>query len=72
MNADLIETIEARPDTTITLVNKHRYVVQDTVREVVDEIVQFRARIAHAVGAQGDHAAGARTLVTVEDEEQAA
>lgn len=72
VNADLVETIEACPDTTITLVNKHRYVVQDTVAEVVDEIVAFRARIAGAIDAQGDHAAGARMMPVITDQEQAA
>lgn len=73
VNADLIETLEARPDTTITLVNKHRYVVEDTIEQVIDRITDFRARVAAAVRADADHAAGARTLaVTVQHEERAA
>jgi len=72
VNADLIETVEARPDTVVTLVNKHRYVVEDSVDAVVDRIVAYRARIADAVGAAHDHASGARSLAAVEAEEQAA
>lgn len=72
VNADLIETIEARPDTIVTLVNKHRYVVEDSVEDVVTRIVAFRARVAAAAGAHHDHAAGARTLVAMHDEERAA
>jgi flagellar protein FlbD len=74
VNADLIETIEARPDTTITLVNKHRYVVQDAVSDVVERVIGFRARVAHAAGNDSDHVAGARAFAAIEDqnEEQAA
>ena len=72
VNPDLIETIEACPDTIVTLVNKHRYVVEDTVSDVIERIVEFRARIAHATGNTGDHAAGARVLQVNAEEEQAA
>lgn len=73
VNADLIETLESRPDTTITLVNKHRYLVEDTVEQVIERITDFRARVAAAVRADADHAAGARGFaVTVQHEERAA
>jgi flagellar protein FlbD len=72
VNPDLIETIESVPDTVVTLVNKHRYIVEDDVSDVIQRIVEFRARIAHAAGAAGDHAAGARVLNLNADEEQAA
>lgn len=70
VNADLIETIEARPDTTVTLVNKHRYVVEDTVAEVVERVIEFRARVAAAAGASGDHAAGARIVPVMSELEE--
>ena len=70
VNPDLIEVVEARPDTTVTLVNKHRYVVEDTVEQVIDRIIGFRARVAAAAGAHGDHPAGARSLASVEDHDQ--
>jgi flagellar protein FlbD len=73
VNPDLIEMVEACPDTTITLVNKHRYVVEDTVEAVVERIVAFRTRIAAAAGSSGDWAAGARIVPVIEtDQEQAA
>lgn len=74
INPDLIEVVEACPDTVITLVNKHRYLVAEPVEEVVEKIVAFRARIAASIGAWGDSAAGARTMqvLAVHDEEQAA
>ncbi len=74
VNPDLIETVEARPDTTITTVNKHHYVVADSVDDVIDRIIAFRARVAAATGTQSDHPAGARSLAAFDDHagEQAA
>lgn len=74
VNPDLIEIIEARPDTTVTLVNKHRYVVEDGVDTIVDRIVAYRARIADATSTSDDHTAGVRTLAATDshDREQAA
>ncbi len=44
LNADLIETIEATPDTVISLVTGKKYVVREKVAEVIDRIVEFRRR----------------------------
>lgn len=45
INADLIERIEITPDTVVSLVDGTKYVVADTVDEVVERIIAFRARI---------------------------
>lgn len=45
INADLIETIEAAPDTIITLVDARRVVVREAPAEVVDRIRSFRAAL---------------------------
>jgi flagellar protein FlbD len=42
INADIIKTIEANPDTVITLYNEEKYVVKDKVQDIVDKIVAFR------------------------------
>lgn len=42
VNADLIETVEATPDTVVTLTNGHKYVVQDTVAELTRQVIKFR------------------------------
>lgn len=46
MNTDLIETIEACPDTTITLLTKRKFVVANSLEDVIDQIVAFRQRCA--------------------------
>jgi flagellar protein FlbD len=45
VNADLIERVEATPDTVICLIDGTRYVVRERPTEVVSRIVAFRARI---------------------------
>jgi flagellar protein FlbD len=45
LNSDLIERAEATPDTVLTLVDGTKYVVQESVEEVIDEVRNFRASI---------------------------
>lgn len=45
LNDDLIEAIEATPDTVLSLKDGRRLVVQETPDEVVDAIRLFRASI---------------------------
>lgn len=45
LNADLVESIEANPDTVVTLVDGRRIVVADTPEEVAERIIEFRASI---------------------------
>jgi len=45
VNPDLIERIEAAPDTTLVLVDGQSYLVTETMDEVVDLIARYRARV---------------------------
>ncbi len=45
VNADLIETVEATPDTIVTLVDGTRYVVEESPTELVDRIKTYRAAV---------------------------
>ncbi|WP_286847904.1 MULTISPECIES: flagellar FlbD family protein [Aminobacterium] len=45
LNGDLIETVETTPDTVIKLINNHRYVVRESVEDVVELVVAYRSRI---------------------------
>ena len=45
LNADLVESIEATPDTVLTLVDGRRIVVADSPEEVAERIIEFRASI---------------------------
>ena len=44
LNASLIETVEANPDTVVTLVNGHRYVVQESPAEIVKRAVAYQEK----------------------------
>ena len=48
LNADLIESIEATPDTVITLVDGKRLVVADSGPEIADRIRRFRGAVLAA------------------------
>jgi flagellar protein FlbD len=42
LNSEQIETVEETPDTVITLLNGHKYVVREGTREVISLIEAFR------------------------------
>lgn len=42
INEDHIEMMESNPDTVITLVNGHRYVVAESAEEILARIQLFR------------------------------
>lgn len=44
LNAELIETVEAAPDTHIMLTNGHRYVVSESALAVADLALRCRQR----------------------------
>lgn len=41
INADMIRTIEEKPDTIITLVNGDHFVIRETMREVVGRVIEY-------------------------------
>jgi flagellar protein FlbD len=51
LNADLIETVEATPDTVVTLNSQKKLVVRESPAELLDGIVAYRRRI-FAIGPQ--------------------
>jgi flagellar protein FlbD len=49
VNPDLIQVIEANPDTVLVLANGTRYVVSETAAEVADLVRRWRASIVATV-----------------------
>ena len=45
INAELIEMIEAVPDTVITMTTGKKFVVKETKEEMVDKIVAYKRRV---------------------------
>lgn len=52
LNSDLIEVVESTPDTHISLVNGHRYLVRESSEEVVRRTLAFRREV-HRPGRVG-------------------
>ncbi len=50
LNSDLIETIEQTPDTTILLLNRHYFIVKESMEEVVGKVIDFRRQAMRPVG----------------------
>ncbi|HCC02537.1 MAG TPA: flagellar protein FlbD [Ruminococcaceae bacterium] len=45
LNDELIETISEMPDTTISMTNKDLYIVQESTKEVIQKIIDFRREV---------------------------
>ena len=41
LNAELIRTVEALPDSTITLINGDKLIVKETMEEIVEKAVSY-------------------------------
>ena len=48
LNTDLIERIEANPDTVVTLIDGTKYLVAEPIDDVIQRVVEFRARVVSA------------------------
>lgn len=49
INCDLIETVENTPDTVITLLNGHKYIVKEDVDTIIQKVKAFKKDIAKIV-----------------------
>jgi len=45
VNAELIETVEAAPDTVINLATGNRFIVKDPVDAVIAKIVEYKKQV---------------------------
>lgn len=57
VNPDLIERVQESPDTTIIMVDGARFVVRETMDELISQIADFRARVL----AQATHLSSSST-----------
>ena len=49
VNSDLIKTAEASPDTMLTMINGEKLIVREGIAEVVERILNYRARLLAVV-----------------------
>jgi flagellar protein FlbD len=45
VNPDLIESLEATPDTVVTLTSGNKLLVRDSMDEVREKIIEFKRRV---------------------------
>ena len=45
LNSDLIEHIDAAPDTVVSLLNGQKLLVLETPEEIIDRVIQFRRAV---------------------------
>ncbi|OIO00651.1 MAG: flagellar protein FlbD [Elusimicrobia bacterium CG_4_10_14_0_2_um_filter_56_8] len=45
VNAELIESVEAAPDTVINLATGNRFLVRNSVDEVIAKVVEFKIKV---------------------------
>jgi len=48
VNPDLIERVQESPDTTLQTLDGHVYIVKESLNEIIDLIVAYRARVLAA------------------------
>jgi flagellar protein FlbD len=53
VNPDLIESLEATPDTVVTLTSGNKLLVRDSMSEVREKIIEFKRRI-HSPAAEAE------------------
>ena len=47
VNSDLIEFVEATPDTIVTLTTGQKVIVRESIDEVIDKVIAFKKRIVN-------------------------
>lgn len=67
LNADLIERVESSPDTVICLVDGKKYVVAESVAQVIEAVREHRTRLIVASASRADEGRSRSTLATVTD-----
>jgi flagellar protein FlbD len=68
VNSDLIKWVEQNPDTVITLLNGEKLLVQETVDQVVDRVIEFRRQLLSTVVSWTGMRAGALPVMYVSPE----
>jgi flagellar protein FlbD len=45
LNAEQIEKLEAVPESLVTLVNGNKYIVTDSIDEIIEKVIEYKNRI---------------------------
>ena len=50
LNPDHIEKMDVVPDTVLNLLNGHRYIVRESADDIIDKIIEFKAKCNQNLG----------------------
>ena len=65
VNPDLLQRIEITPDTILTLIDGTKYIVEESLEEITELVVSYRARVVAAtLAATGDPGDAVMAAVT--------
>lgn len=67
LNPDLIERAEAHPDTVVTLVDGTKYVVSESLDDILDLVIGFRGSVIARAGVIQDQMAEHAAVTAPED-----
>ena len=45
LNAEQIEKLEAVPESLVTLINGNKYIVTDSIDEIIEKVIEYKNRI---------------------------
>ena len=71
VNPDLLQRVESTPDTILTLIDGTKYIVTESLEDVTELVVRYRARVAAATLDYSRDQAGQDALAPVTDLRQA-
>ncbi len=55
INSDLIKIAEASPDTMLTLIHGEKLIVRESLEEITEKVLRYRARLLAAVAHELQH-----------------
>lgn len=68
VNSDLIEHIEATPDTVVALTTGQKFLVLETAEDIINRIVEFRRRVLCGTVVDARSAMPATGAATAQDQ----
>jgi flagellar protein FlbD len=45
LNCELIETVEETPDTVISTINGKKFIVMETIEEIVEKVLEYKRSV---------------------------
>ena len=65
INSDLIKIVEASPDTMLTLIQGEKLIVRESRAEILEKVLEYRARLLASVAERTQSAEGLHRLVAM-------